>query len=294
MAPPLVALVGLAVASLLITSLRGNEAAKGDAAAAGLDVATAASERPAGTLVLIFRSNRLASIDVASGRRTVRRVPAVAACGPELHVTGGHAIFAGVSGPRSIVFSAPISLDEPPKRLGHAHAFLPSAVEGRVWLAGTSCRRRAMVGLREVTVDGRVTFESRRRVPGTWIEGAVERGLVIMRRHTLAVWDPRARRAGTPLPLNGAVSSHRSMLVGCARRTRCSKLVIVDAVTGREIEAWPEPPTSSTWAPSSLPMASLARRPPSRADAGASPWSTAATARPGSFRARGRAPRIPP
>jgi hypothetical protein len=239
----LVALIGLTVAALLTTSFSGHGGAKpGDGPDTVLDVATSATERPAGTLVLVFRSNRLTAIDVASGRRTVRRVPAVAACGPELHVTGGHVIFAGVRGRRTLVFSAPVALDEPPKRLGAAHAFVPSATEGRVWLAGTNCRRRAMVGLREVTVDGRVTFESRRRVPGTWLEGAVDGGLVIMRRRALAVWDPRTRRTGPRLPLAGAADSHRSRLIGCARHARCRRLLILDAGTGRRVEARPESP----------------------------------------------------
>jgi hypothetical protein len=36
--------------------------------------------RPEGTLVFVFRSSRLA-IDVVTGRRTVRQVPALASCG---------------------------------------------------------------------------------------------------------------------------------------------------------------------------------------------------------------------
>jgi hypothetical protein len=35
----------------------------------------AAAERPAGTLVSVVGSNRLSAIDVASGRRTARRLP---------------------------------------------------------------------------------------------------------------------------------------------------------------------------------------------------------------------------
>ena len=38
----------------------------------------AVTERPAGTIVYVSGSNRLTSIDVASGRRRVRTMPAVA------------------------------------------------------------------------------------------------------------------------------------------------------------------------------------------------------------------------
>ena len=42
--------------------------------------------------------------------------------------------------------------------------FVASATDGRVWLAGTDCDRRRMVGVREVTVDGDVTVESDHRM----------------------------------------------------------------------------------------------------------------------------------
>ena len=197
---------------------------------------------PAGTLVFNFSSNRLAAVDAASGRRTVRRVSSVAGCGPELFVTGGHVIFGGVRGGNTVVFSAPISLDRPPKRLGGAHAFVPSATPGRVWLAGTDCSRRTMVGLREVTVHGRTTFASRGRVPGTWLEGAVDGGLVVLRRRTSAVWDPHTETSGRPLPLAGAADAHGKLLYGCARRSRCREMLILDTATGRRVLARQEGP----------------------------------------------------
>jgi hypothetical protein len=101
-------------------------------------------ERPAGTLVFSFGTDRLMSIDVASGRRTARKVSSVAACGPQMFVTGGHVVFAGVRNARTVVFSAPVALDRRPTRLGTAHVFVPSATEGRVWLAGVTCTRNAM------------------------------------------------------------------------------------------------------------------------------------------------------
>ena len=259
-------LIGLAVASLLATPLSGCGGAgnpggptggdegpavaggvtsyDGGAPAAALERAVA-SERPAGTLVFVFRSSRLGAIDVASGRRTVRRVPALAACGPELYVTGGHVIFAGVREGQTVVYSAPVSLDRAPRRLGAAHAFVPSATEGRVWLAGVDCSRRVMVGVREITVDGQTTLASRRRVPGSWLAGAVEGGLLIQRDRTpsvwnplTAMWNPRTPATARRLRLETVGDTRGSLLIGC-RRSRCRELLIVDAGTAREVPVRP-------------------------------------------------------
>jgi hypothetical protein len=98
-----------------------------------------------------------------------------------------------------------------------------------------------MVGVREMTVDGQVTVSSGRRVPKGWIAGATERGLVIQRRHGLAVWDPRTRSAPRRLPLEAVGDVHANRLIGCLR-SRCRKLVLVDAASGSRVPARPEPP----------------------------------------------------
>ena len=197
------------------------------------------SEQPGGTLVHVSGSNRLTAVDVASGRRRVRRVPSVAACGPELHVTAGHVVFAGVKRGRTTVFAAPVSLDRPPVRLGAAHAFVPSATEGRVWLAGLDCGRPAMVGVREVTVGGRVTVASRRRVPGSWLAAAVHGGLVIERGRSLLVWHPSTGRTLRRLPLAAVTEGHGDLMIGCTARSRCRDLAVVDAATARIVVARP-------------------------------------------------------
>jgi hypothetical protein len=197
------------------------------------------SGRPAGTLVFASGSNRLTAIDVATGRRTVREVTAVAACGPQMHVTGGHLVFAGVNRGRTIVFSAPVTLDRPPTPLGAAHAFVPSATPGRVWLAGVDCDRSAMVGAREVTVDGHVTQESHRRVPGTWLAAAVPGGLVVQRSRDFVVWSPSTGDTGPPLGLDAVTDAHGSRLAGCEAGSGCRRLAIRDTTTGGGVE--PEP-----------------------------------------------------
>jgi hypothetical protein len=197
-----------------------------------------ATERPAGTIVFASDGNRLTAIDVASGRRTSRRVGSIPACGAQLFVTGGHIVFSGVLKGLTTVFSMPVSLDRRPTRLGTAHMFVPSPTDGRVWLAGTDCDRRAMVGVREVAVDGEVTFESDRRVPGSWVAAATSGGLVFNRGRTLFVWDPGTGRTSRP-GLEAAFGSHGNLLAGCAEASDCRDLAIVDTGTARTVVARP-------------------------------------------------------
>jgi hypothetical protein len=215
--------------------LSGLRVAAPQVLASPIHSSAAAADTPAGTLVSIVRSNRLTAIDAASGRRTVRRVRAVASCGTELFQTGGHIIVAGVIESRTVVFSVPLSLDRPPRRLGSAHAFAPSATEGRVWLAGVDCSRKRMVGVREVTVDGEPTLASDRRVPGLWVPGAVKDGLVVQRGRALYIWDPRAAGTGRRLDLDAVIAAHGNLLVGCAVGSNCRELAILDQDSATEI-----------------------------------------------------------
>ena len=206
-------LAAVALAGLLALPACGGEAPRPAAAAK-----SRVDERPAGTLVYVSNGNRLTAIDVATGRRRARRVSAVATCGPELHVLAGRIVFAGLRGNRTTVFSIPVALDRPPTRLGPAHQFVPSATAGRVWLAGVDCNRPAMSGVREVTVDGRVTVDSRRRVPGTWVSAAVRGGLVIQRGRRLSIWDPRTGRTVRRLRLAAVSETRGDLMVGCTGR----------------------------------------------------------------------------
>jgi hypothetical protein len=194
-------------------------------------------DRPTGTLVFVTGSNRLTAVDVATGRRTVRRVSALAACGPELYVTGGRVIFGGVRRSRTIVYSTPATLDRPPVRLGAAHAFVRSATDGRIWLAGVDCNRRRMAGVREVTVEGETTFSTDRRVPGQWIAGAVEDGLVLQRGRALVVWDPRTGTIARRLDLAAPIDARGSVLAGCAEYSTCSSIALLDARTAATVIA---------------------------------------------------------
>ena len=229
-------LVAVAITALTALPACGDESRPAPAPAQQSRV----SERPAGTLVYVSGSNRLTAVDVATGRRRVRKMPAVAQCGPQLHITGGHVVFAGMSKGRTTVFSVPVALDGPPVRLGAAHAFVPSVTPGRVWLAGMNCDRPQMIGVREVTVDGREVAASRRRVPGTWLAAAVRGGLVIYRERTLLVWNPSTGRTRR-LTLAAVVAARGDLMIGCTASSKCGDLAIADAATSRTVVARPGP-----------------------------------------------------
>jgi hypothetical protein len=197
----------------------------------------AAGTTPAGTLVFVAGANRLTAIDVATGRRTVRNVAGVASCGPNLHVTGGHVVLAGVRRAHTVILSVPLTLGRAPIRLGGAHAYVPSATPGRVWLAGLNCNRPRMVGAREMTVGGRVTATSARRLPAGWLAGAARDGLVLQRGRTLLVWDPLTGRTLRRLPLQWVTDSRAGVLAGCATGSRCREPAIVSAATARAVVA---------------------------------------------------------
>jgi hypothetical protein len=185
-----------------------------------------------GTIVFASDSNRLTAIDLATGRRTSRRIRAIPACGAQLFVTGGRIVFAGMSRGVTTAYALPLSLDRRPTRLGSAHSIVPSATDGRVWLVGTDCDVDAMVGVREVAVDGAVTFESGLRVPG-WVDGATPQGLLVYFRRAVYLWDPATgkRRA---LGLEWMSSAHGSLVAGSVGG---SDLTILDSATGRAVPA---------------------------------------------------------
>jgi hypothetical protein len=226
---PIVSVLAVAALGLALAPALADEARDGHAGG------------PSGTLLFLSQGNRLTSIDVASGRTTVRRVPGVASCNPDLRVTGGRAIFAGVRKQRTVVFSVPVTLERGPKLLGTAHAFAVSRTEGRVWLAGVDCDRSKMVGVREVTVDGRVTMRNHRRVPGSWVAGAVDQGLVLQRGRAAIVWDPRTGHRRAALGLGAVIDAQGSLVAGC-RTPRCRELTVLDVRSGRTTTPRPRAP----------------------------------------------------
>ena len=193
---------------------------------------------PSGRILYVTNGDRLTSVDVASGEQVSRRV-SVAGCGPDAYLTGGRVVFAELRKQRTIVYSVPQELDRKPRRLGTAHAFVRSAVDGRIWMSGRVCRsKKLLAGAREVTVDGEVTATTSHELPTEWLIGAVDDGLLIGGRRSVALWDPESGRTLRRLDgLKWVEGVRGNRVAGCVPNTRCSALAIVDAGTGERVVA---------------------------------------------------------
>ena len=198
---------------------------------------------PSGRILFVTNGDRLTSVDVASGERASRRV-SVAGCGPDVYLTGGRVVFAELRRARTVVYSVPQELDREPRRLGAAHAFVRSAVDGRIWMSGRVCRSKKLLeGAREVTVGGEVTSTTTHELPTDWLIGAVEDGLLVGLRRSVVLWDPESGRTLRRLEgLKWVEGVQGNRVAGCAANTRCRALAIVDAGTGERVDAeLPEP-----------------------------------------------------
>ncbi len=130
-----------------------------------------------------------------------------------------------------------LDLRSPPRRLGNSWFFIPSAKADRVWLAHLDPASpetvRALAGVREVAVDGHVTFPHIRPPEGRWPVVAVGDHLVFEdhRRGGLELWKPAT---GFTLRLPGASRgpSHGNLLAWCERDGRT--LHITDVGSGRD------------------------------------------------------------
>jgi hypothetical protein len=190
----------------------------------------AGSARPSGTLYLAnTRPGRLTVIDVARGRVDTRQLRELAPGDPPymLAFLGGRLVVYGHD--HTYAFSPGVR--EPARNLGESWFFVPSATTGRVWLAlldpGSPSTVNGLRGVREVTVNGRLTLARSHRPP-RWPLAALSNGLVLQGR-TLELWDPATGRITTKLPGVFPVAARDWRLVSCA--TSCRVLHVSDTRT---------------------------------------------------------------
>jgi hypothetical protein len=179
---------------------------------------------PSGTLDLSGRDpGTLIRVDAAADTASVRTgVREMGGGDPPymLHFTGGHLVTFALG--RAHAFAPDLTH---PVSLGESWFFVPSATPGRVWnILRTPRSNVTFRGVREVAVDGRVTFQRRWKVPG-WPVGAVEDGIVLQKRR-LEVWDPRTRRLVRRLPGGWPVAFRGSLVASCG--DPCTTLYLDD------------------------------------------------------------------
>lgn len=161
--------------------------------------------------------------------------------------TGPKLVFRGSTsqstGSDIAAFALDPSLKEPPKNIGESWYLVPSATEGRVWLAildpespGTV---RTLKAVKEVTVEGEVTVTETPLPVGRWstLVGAVQGALVFQGKDGLEVWDPFERKVVMRLPGPFPADTHESFVAWCEEG--CKKHNITDVSTGESLEVSP-------------------------------------------------------
>jgi hypothetical protein len=198
---------------------------------------SADGDRPSGTLVIVAGDEQhLTAVDLATGR--VRRLHArwLGVCAPPPFMTGGMLVGQGQTrtGGHGYTFALDPRLHGRPRNLGRSWYAIPSATDGRVWLAGMPHRNSdRLSALREVTVGGRTTFVSRRRQPNWNITGAVGRGLVFGLSRRLVVWDPRTGRVQRRIRGASPVAMRGNRLAWCGHAACRLAIRITNVRTGR-------------------------------------------------------------
>lgn len=132
-------------------------------------------------------------------------------------------------------YAVDLDLRSPPQRLGKSWFFIPSSKPDRVWLAILDPESpetvRALAGVREVTVEGRVTVPEVTPPGGRWPVGAVDDALVFESRSGgLEVWDPRTGELRRWLPGASMGTTHGDLLAWCD--AAYETLHVTDVVTG--------------------------------------------------------------
>jgi len=189
---------------------------------------------PAGRLFLRnVREQSLTVVEVETGRATTVSLPELAPGDPPFNLieTGGMLVFYG----EGATFVLDPNLDGPPRSLGESWYFVPSAREGRVWVALLDPESpdtvRALRAVREVTVEGEVTVPDSGPPPSPNLVGAVADRL-LFQDDGLEVWDPLTGEVTLRLPGPFAADTHGHLVAWCGYG--CPRLYLTDVGTRAE------------------------------------------------------------
>ena len=191
----------------------------------------------------------LTVIDLDAGTSSHFPLPELALGDSQFRIvrTGTKLVFRGSTsqstGSDIAAFALDLSLEEPPENIGESWYLVPSATDGRVWLAildpespGTV---RALKAVKEVTTEGEVTVAETPLPVGRWssLVGALDGALVFQGKDGLEIWDPFERKVLMRLPGPFPAATHDRHIAWCEEG--CKKLKITDVMTGESSEVSP-------------------------------------------------------
>jgi hypothetical protein len=120
--------------------------------------------------------------------------------------------------------------------------FMPSAAPDRIWV-GVGTDTSSITALREVSIDGRVTFPDTKPPIPSWPVAALDSGLVFQfPNRRLEVWNPQTGEVVRHLGAGFPVASNRNVLAWCDGV--CATLHVTHVDTGEDMEVTPPAGTS--------------------------------------------------
>lgn len=187
----------------------------------------------------------LTIIDLDAGTARILALPELALGDSQFRIvrSGRKLVFRGSTsqstGSDVAAFALDLDLEEPPQNIGESWYLVPSATEGRIWLAildpESPGSERALEGVREVTVEGEVTVPDIPLPVGRWstLVGAAQEALVFQGDEGLEVWDPFKRNVVMRLPGSFLADAHGSVIAWCD--VGCKEFNITDVTTSESL-----------------------------------------------------------
>ena len=189
-----------------------RRASRSPAARCGARVAAAPPDA-GGTLFLAGRDPGTLTASTprpAASRTRVPRSSAAATRRTSSHFTGGRLVTFALG--RASSFAPDLS---DPRALGESWFFVPSATPGRVWniLLDAGDSNVHFRGVREVTVDGQLTFA--RHAGGARVAAGRRRRRAAAPAHGLEVWDPRTASSCAACRARSRSASAATLVASC-------------------------------------------------------------------------------
>jgi len=211
--------------------------ADGRDAARAVPAAAAATAMPDRLVLALLEPERIASVDLHSGRVATLQLMGGTLCRSPLLLVDGRIVFVAPGRHGGRVMSVDLALRERPHWLATADIVVPSPVPGHLWIASHAPGPHGHWLVQDLAVRGARITRPPRRAPSRPIVGAVSEGLVLQGRGGTFVWDPRTGRRTRATPGPWVLAAAGSLIASCGGR--CGTLLLADGEHGRVVHAPP-------------------------------------------------------